>query len=463
MTTSSLRRFLVGSTLAILVALATLSCTRSYTLPAVEDVVMYQVNPRNYAPQDSFKEISRHLDEIEDLGVNVIWFMPICEIGVEKSVKSPYCVRNYVSVNPEFGTVEDFKELVSGAHKRGMSVIIDWVANHTAWDHAWIKDHPDWYTRGEDGEIISPAGTGWRDVADLDFDNPGLCREMISQMRFWVDEVGIDGFRCDAADFVPYEFWVDCVRELRSTSGHPLLLLAEGQRKDHFEAGFDMNYAWGWLSALRRLFSTQGGGFGAPPAGNSEGRRMQRRGPTPVSTLFEADSQEYEGLSEGKVKLRFTTNHDEYVKNSPVREFWGNDGSVAAFVASTFIHGGMLVYGCQEVGYPGKINFFNYVPVDWKANPEMRASYKKLISIFKNEPAIRKGSMTPHPDNDILVFERTLGKDTILVMVNLRDEQKKVAVPSSFVGKTAMELSKEKPVTLSSDITLAPFQYMILK
>ena len=190
---------------------------------------------------------------------------------------------------------------------------------------------------------------------------------------------------------------------------------------------------------------------------------MQRRGPVPVSTLFEADSQEYEGLAEGKVKLRFTTNHDEYVKNSPVREFWGDDGSVAAFVASTFIHGGMLVYGCQEVGYPGKINFFNYVPVDWKANPEMRASYKKLISIFKNEPAIRKGGMTPHPDNDILVFERTLGKENILVMVNLRDEQKKVAVPSSFVGKTLMELSKEKPVTLSSEITLAPFQYMILK
>ena len=196
---------------------------------------MYQVNPRNFAPENSFKAVDARLDAIKDLGANTVWFMPICEIGVEKSVNSPYCVKDYTGINPEFGTLDDFKTLVAHAHDKGMTVIIDWVANHTSWDNQWIKDHPDWYTHDEEGEIIHPDGTSWNDVADLNFDNPDLCQAMIDAMKFWVEQVGVDGFRCDAADYVPFEFWKDCVAQLRAT-GHNLLMLAEGSRKDHFDA-----------------------------------------------------------------------------------------------------------------------------------------------------------------------------------------------------------------------------------
>jgi hypothetical protein len=473
--------------LILLLAVLACACTAklsTVTIPAPEDVVMYQVNPRNFAPEESFKAVNARIDAIADLGTNVVWFMPICEIGIEKAVQSPYCVKDYRAVNPEFGTLDDFKEVVAHAHARGMAVIIDWVANHTSWDNQWIKDNPDWYTHNEEGEIIHPAGTSWNDVADLNFDNPDLCQAMIDAMKFWVEEIGIDGFRCDAADYVPFEFWKDCVAQLRAT-GHPLLMLAEGQRKDHFDAGFDLNYAWGWLSALRRVFNgeTVTVQQPAPQAQRPQGQRQQgqRQGnrpqgqqqpqmrtrtvtrTVPVSTLFAADSSEYAGLPAGKVKLRFTTNHDEHVKMSPVREFFGNDGSLAAFVATAFIHGGILVYGCQEIGYPGKINFFNYAEMDWDANPGMVQEYKDLIALYKSHPALRRGSLVPYPHNDVLIFERVEDSETLLVMVNLRDSQVQAPVPASWQGRKAEDLLSGKSVSFGATELMRPFEYVIVK
>lgn len=467
--------------LILILAILAVACNTApppVSIPAPEDVVMYQINPRNFAPENSFKAVDARLDAIRDLGTNVVWFMPICEIGVEKAVQSPYCVKDYKAVNPEFGTLDDFKKLVAHAHSRGMAVIIDWVANHTSWDNQWIKDNPDWYTHDENGEIIHPAGTGWNDVADLNFDNPELCQAMIDAMKFWVEDVGIDGFRCDAADYVPFEFWKDCVAQLRATD-RPLLLLAEGQRKDHFDAGFDLNYAWGWLSALRRVFNgetvtiQQPAPQGQRPQGQRQGGRQQGQQPqvrtrtvtrtVPVSSLFAADSSEYAGLPAGKVKLRFTTNHDEHVKMSPVREFFGNDGSIAAFVATAFIHGGILVYGCQEVGYPGKINFFNYAEIDWDANPGMVDAYKELISIYKSHSALRRGALVPYPHDDVLTFERKDDSETLLVMVNLRDTQVRAPIPSAWQGRKSADLLSGGSVTFGETELLRPFEYVIVK
>lgn len=447
---------------AIAMALVLVACSKptecTLTVPSPEDVVMYQVNPRNFAPENSFNAVAAHLDSIQTMGANVLWFMPIYEIGQLKSVNSPYSIKDYRSVNPEFGTLEDFKYLVAESHKRGMIVIVDWVANHTSWDSQWIYDNPEWYTHNEAGEIICPEGTGWNDVADLDFSNPAMCQAMIDAMKFWVEEVGVDGFRCDAADFVPYEFWVDCLNQLRAIEGKELLMLAEGQRKDHFDAGFDMNYAWGWLSALRRVYN--GNTFNRQNA--EGGRRMSRT--VPVSTLFTSDSLEYAGLPEGKVKLRFTTNHDECVKMSPIREFFGPEGSMAAFVATTFIHGGILVYGSQEVGYPGKINFFEYVEIDWESNPQMYKEYCDLIAAYNSEPALRKGTVVPYPDDNVLMFERVYGEDKVLVVINMRDTQHSIALPEQWKGRSCTDVVSGKAVVLPSDTDmLRPFEYYVVK
>lgn len=421
-------------TLSVLAAalLFVSSCSEpkpSYEVPSPQDVAMYQVNPRVFAAENSFLAVADQLDSIKNLGVNVVWFMPIYEIGQVNSVNSPYCIKDYKSINPEFGTLADFKYVVSECHKRGMSVIIDWVANHTSWDNAWIQNK-DWYTQDEEGNIISPAGTGWNDVADLNFDNPEMCQAMIDAMKFWVLEVGVDGFRCDAADFVPFEFWKQCVDALRAIPDHKLLMLAEGSRKDHFEAGFEMNYAWHYLATLRRAF----GNFGPSTGVDMSDPRYSN---VNASSLIKVDESEYDGVPAGCVKLRFITNHDEAVNNSPVVDFHGEQGSLAAFVAATFIRGGALIYGSQEVGYPGKINFFRYVPVDWASNVELRQEYKRLLSIYNEHPAIRRGEVVAYPDDNVLMFDRKYESDEVFVAVNTRGET--VAVENPHGGTLTLE------------------------
>lgn len=413
---------------------------RTYTLPATQDVVMYQVNPRVFAPQGSFRAVGGYLDSIRQLGANVVWFMPVHEVGNEKSVNSPYCVKDYKSVNPEFGTMEEFRQLVSQCHEKGMSVIIDWVANHTSWDNAWIANK-DWYTQDEQGNVVSPANTGWKDVADLNFDNPEMRLAMIDAMRFWVDSVGIDGFRCDAADFVPYSFWKQMMDSLRATPHHPLLMLAEGKRKDHFAAGFDMNYAWDFMESVRQVF----------------------RKDSCASLLFDTDRAEYDSLAAAQVKLRFTTNHDEAAKMSPVKEFGGERGAMAAFVLSAYLHGGALIYGSQEVGYPERIDFFHYCPVDRQANPALRKEFGRLMALYNEYPAIRKGNLNAYPHRDVSVFEKEAAGNRFLILVNVRAEAQTVTLPEAWQNHTSTNLWTNVSEELNDTLSLSPYEYRIFK
>lgn len=421
----------------------TLSCTadKEFTLPATEDVAMYQINPRVFAPENSFNAISERLDSIGDLGVNVLWFMPIYEIGKENSVNSPYCIRDYKALNPEFGTIDDFKELVRLSHENGMAVIVDWVANHTSWDNAWITEHKDWYTHDESGNIISPANTGWLDVADLDFDNDEMRLAMIDAMKYWVTEVGVDGFRCDAADFVPYDFWKQALDSLRAIPDKDLLMLAEGKRKDHFEAGFDMNYAWDFMTGMRNVFIRDSSAL----------------------SLYRIDKEEYDSLPGGKVKLRFTTNHDEASKMAPVAEYGNERGSMSAFVIATYLHGGALIYGSQEVGYPHPIDFFKYVPVDWNSNPDLRDEYKRIISIYNEYPAVRAGKMSGYGNDDAMVFVKEDASAKILVAANVRNGNVSVSVPEEWQGHECTDLMRSTAVIPEESLELMPYEYLILK
>ena len=282
--------------------------TINFELPAIKDVVMYQVNPRVFAPQNSLKVVAHRVDSISKLGANVMWVMPIYPIGKIKSKNSPYSISDYKAVNPEFGTIEDVKALADSCHKHGMAPIVDWVANHTAWDNVWMKDHKDWYTQDKDGNVIFPPNTDWTDVADLNYDNRDMREAMIDAMMFWINEVGLDGLRCDVADQVPTDFWNDAFQRLRKAAApRRLLLLAEGANPDNLiNGGFDMNYAWNFMGALDRVFV--------------KGQ--------PASHLLDVDKQEYGEIPEGKVKLRFTTNHDEATKYSTVQQFGSKKGAI---------------------------------------------------------------------------------------------------------------------------------------
>ena len=417
--------------------------TEAFQLPEVADIAMYQVNPRVFAPSNSLNVVAARIDSIRDLGVNMMWVMPIYPIGLEKGKNSPYCISNYKAIAPEFGTIDDFKHLVQVCHEHQMGIILDWVANHTAWDHPWVKEHPDWYTRDEKADtIICPQPWNWEDVADLNYDNKDMREAMIDAMKFWIVEIGIDGFRCDVADGVPADFWKDAITQLREAAGERrIVMLAEGKNADNFTiGGFDMNYGWDYKDVLSKVFK-----------GN------------PASDLLEADKAEYDSLPDGKVKLRFTTNHDHATEVEPCIQFTNDHGAMAAYVASIFPHGGALIYGSQEVGYPEPINFFKYVPVDWSAKPDVYQEYKKLIGLYNEHPALRKGTMTPYPDNDVLVFEKQDGDEHFLILVNVRNENKTVQVPQSWVGHEVEDEATGKELRLNDTIEMEPFEYLILE
>ena len=415
----------------------------AFEMPAVEDIAMYQVNPRVFAPENSLNAVAARIDSIRDLGVNVMWLMPIYPIGIEKGKNSPYCISDYKAIAPEFGTIDDFKHLAQVCHEHGMGIILDWVANHTAWDHPWVKEHPDWYTRDEKTDtIICPQPWNWEDVADLNYDNKDMREAMIDAMKFWIVEVGIDGFRCDVADGVPADFWKDAIEQLRAAAGdRKIVMLAEGKNEDNFTVGgFDMNYGWDYKDEIVKVWK------GAP-----------------ASDLIKADSAEYANLPAGKVKLRFTTNHDHSTEATPCVEFTNERGAMAAYVASIFPHGGALIYGSQEVSYPEPINFFKYVAVDWTANSAIYQEYKELIELYDEHPALRKGKMRAWSDDNVLIFEKTDAEESFLIIVNVRNESKAVRIPESWVGRETKDEVTDNDFKLESTLTLEPFQYLILK
>lgn len=411
-----------------------------YVIPEPEDVVIYQINPRVFAPEDSFQAVIPHLDEIKALGCNILWFMPIYPIGEERTKNSPYSVKDYYGVNAEYGTIDDFKRLLSEAHNRNLGVILDWVPNHTSWDHAWIKNK-DWYTQDSTGAIIYPEGTNWDDVADLNFDNAEMRMAMIDAMKYWVTEIGVDGFRCDAVDYVPFDFLKQCNDSLRAIPGKKLLMLAEGSRKDHFEAGFDLNYGWDFAVRMRKVY----------------------RDGEPAHTLFAANEEEYADLPPGKLKLRFTTNHDEAAKHAPVVEWINADGSMSAFAIIAYFPGCPMIYGSQEVGYPDPVNFFHYNPVDWNANPGLREKYRNLLAIHNGYEGLRKGKLAVYPDDHILLFERYTDTDRYLVAVNTRDTVQRMTLPETLAERYYVNLYTGRNITLGGQLKLQPFEYLILK
>ena len=413
-----------------------------FKLPEVTDIAMYQVNPRVFAPEKSLNAVAARIDSIKALGVNVIWVMPIYPIGEVKSKNSPYSIKDYKAVAPEFGTIDDFKNLVKVCHEHGIAIILDWVANHTAWDNAWVKEHPDWYTHDKKGEIIFPENTDWTDVADLNYDNPEMRKAMIDAMKFWITEVGIDGFRCDVADSVPTDFWKDAIDQLRKAAApRNIVMLAEGNDKKNFvDGGFDMNYAWDFKDAVIATFKGES-----------------------AKKLLETDSAEYAGLPEGKVKLRFTTNHDEATKESPMVLYGNERGSMAAFVATSMLHGGLLVYGSQEVGYEKPINFFHYVPVNWMQRHELYQEYQQLIKVYNENAALRKGKMADAGTNDdVLLFTRALDGETYIIAVNVHN--KLVPMPTKdLAGTNVTDIMAGKDGTIIDKTSLKPYEYRIWK
>jgi glycosidase len=416
-----------------------LSEAASYTTPATEDIVMYEINIGSFSSTHNLRGIINRLANIKALGVNTIWLMPIYPVGAVNSFGSPYCVRNYLGVNSNLGTLADMQELVTKAHRMHLSVILDWVANHTSWDNTWMS-HPDWYTHNGSGQIISPAGTTWNDVADLNYNNAEMRLAMIAAMRYWVDVAGVDGFRCDAADYVPFDFWQQAITSLQTGRSKQLIMLAEGKRSDHFAAGFKINWSWDFLTGIENAFS-------APNVA--------------VSNIFTANANENAVVPIGSRKLRFTTNHDESNTAVPLTVFQSKSGALCASAITIFLQGVPLIYSGQEVGVASP-SVYQGGTINWAANADMLTFYQQMLGFYNSSPAARRGELQVFSDTNIAVYTKTLGNEKVLVLANTRATIKTYTVPAEFAG-TYLNVMTNTTMTMPSSLGFAGYKYLLLK
>lgn len=410
-----------------------------FQTPATENIVMYEVNTAAMSTTHNFQGVIGRIDSIHDLGINTIWLMPIFPVGIINSFGSPYCVRDYKAVNPNMGTMTDLQTLVNAAHERGMAVILDWVANHTSWDNAWINN-PDWYTQDGSGNIISPPGTSWTDVADLNYDNADMRLAMIDAMEYWIENADIDGFRCDAADYVPFDFWQQAITALNASTDKQLILLAEGDRPDHFTAGFQMNFSWDFLTTLKNVYQ-----LGSNAA-----------------TLYTTNTLEYISVPDGDKKLRFITNHDESNIATPAYVYGSNDAALAATVIASCLQGVPLLYCGQEVGISSSSVYNGAGSINWTINPDLLKNYKNLFAVYNAHAALRYGILTTYSDANFAVFTKELNGEKILVVVNTRETEQLLSVPATLQG-TYTNLISGAEQNLSTTITMEANGWLLLK
>ncbi|HEY8187651.1 MAG TPA: alpha-amylase family glycosyl hydrolase [Pyrinomonadaceae bacterium] len=367
----------------------------------VRDGVIYEIYPRAFSPQGDFNGITARLDDLKDLGVNILWLMPIHPIGQEKkkgTIGSPYAVRDYYAINPDYGTKDDLKKLITEAHRRGMKVIIDIVANHTSWDSVMMKG-PDFYEHDAAGRITYPHD--WSDVAELNYANPQLRQYMTDMLKYWIREFDLDGFRCDVAEEVPTDFWENARAELDKIKPD-IVMLAEGHKAELLLKAFDFDYSWPLHSALTNV--------------------VQGRGR--ASDLRLEWDREFREWPRGSLHMRFSDNHDE---RRAIARF-GESGALASSALMFTLDGVPLLYNGMEVGdttESGAPALFEKLPIFWsiaERRPEFRRFYKQMMALRRSSTALRRGSVEWLPNSDesrVLTYVRRSEDEEVLVAINL--------------------------------------------
>jgi uncharacterized protein YjdB len=411
-------------------------------VPDPRDANIYQVHIRPHSAAGNLASVTADLDRIKSLGINVLYLMPIYPYGTDaKSTNSPYCIKDFKAVGSEYGTLTDMRNLVESAHAKGMAVMLDIAINGTSWDHPWTISHPDYYMRT--GTTINQLAN-FGDIAALDLNNTGLRSAIKDAMRYWVFAANIDGYRCDFANNPPLDFWTEIISNLRGITSHNLLMLAEGDRLQNFQAGFDLNFGDKWFyDALKNV---AGGG--------------------PVSTRFQTtNDMEYTYATGSQQEVRWTANHDSENNSdtAPFTVFKSNAGVVANFLVSGYMKGVPFLTSGQEVAFNQVIPWpYTGVKINW-SNTAATPEFAKILTYRNSSAAIRRGVMTPYASDDICAFTKTLGTEKVIVMANLRNTAKTFVIPAGFTG-TYKDAYTGTTVTLTSGATqsFAAYQYIVL-
>ena len=397
-----------------IIGLGILSCTTQKTTKMTNSpsewkhhTNIYEVNLRQYTKEGTFRAFEKEMPRLKEMGVKTLWLMPITPISqkVKKgTMGSQYAAHDYVSINPEFGNLEDFKHLVDEAHKMGFNVIIDWVANHTGWDHVWTKSHPEYYLKDPKTNDFQIA-SGMDDIIELDYKNPAMRQAMIDAMKFWVKETNIDGFRCDLASWVEVDFWQQARPEVEKIK--PLFFIGEFDELDNPDYGkvFDASYSWTWMHKTADYYKKD----------------------LPLSELKDLLIK-YSAIGDESMRAWFTTNHDENTWNGTEYEKYGLIAKPLAVFSATW-NGVPLLYSGQELPNMKRLEFFEKDVINWNGNNQMASFYQTLLNLKSTNPALRGGDsnvttylLKTSADDKILAYVRKNGKDEVLVVLNMSKE-----------------------------------------
>ena len=434
--------------------------TTTANLPEwAETAVIYEANLRQGTQGRTLKSMSDELPRLKQLGVDIVWLMPIhpiSELNRKGTLGSYYAVKDYKAVNPEFGTLDDFKDFVKRAHALGIKVILDEVCNHTGCDNSWVTENPGLYARNEKGEMFGPFD--WTDTYKLDYSNPATRAAMLDALKFWVKECDIDGYRCDVAMEVPTDFWEEARPQLEAIK--PVFMLAEAAKPELTSKAFNADYAWPMKDVFNAIAATKGVNSYA----KEHGQKLPVVNALAIDSLLQAQELSY---PQGSIRMNMVTNHDLNSWEGTEFERYGR-GLGAFAVLSCTLPGMPMMYTGQEVGFNHPFEFFEIdtVQPDYKAN-EFTTFYTMLNSLKHNHPALRAGKrggkmvrhMTQSPD--IYAFSRVLPEDEVMVIINMSDEPQ----PLKWKGKAPSVKGKTDYFT-SADAklpeTLQPWQFMIL-
>jgi 1,4-alpha-glucan branching enzyme len=413
-----------------------------------KQAVLYQINLRQFTPDGTFHAAQAQLPRLKTLGVDIIWLMPIHPIGVKNrkgTLGSPYSVKDYLAVNPEFGTKADLKAFVEAAHAQGMKVILDWVANHTAWDNPIHAAHPEWYEKDWKGANRPTPWWDWSDIIDLNYAQPGLRQYMTNAMTYWVREFGIDGYRCDVAGYVPLDFWENVRSELDAIK--PVFMLGEFDQRDIHARAFDASYAWKWNNAMHDI----------------------AMGKADVGALFGFYSELESAWPKAAQRMTYTENHDQNAWEGTEFERFGP--ALENAIVLSFIGEGMpLIHNGQEAGNTKRLKFFDKDPIIWESHPN-EALFKKLITFRDAHSALWNapwgGTMTPVVNSapgKVLSFTRANGGDKVFALFKMSGTEQTIRFTDGPVLGTYRDYNSGQSVTIGPDssITLAPWSHTIL-
>ena len=413
-----------------------------------KNATIYEVNLRQYTEAGTFRAFEDHLPRLKEMGIDILWLMPIQPIGEKNrkgSMGSFYSVKDYYGINPEFGTMDDFKHLVNKIHELGMYVIIDWVANHSAWDNYLVTEHPEWYSKSPEGNFQPTPWYDWDDIIEFDFEQPAMRQYMTEALKYWVKETNIDGYRCDVAGFIPIDFWETARASLDSIK--PVFMLAEWESRDLHKKAFDMTYSWSLWEKMHNAAT----------------------GKKSLGPLIEYIAHDVSTFPKDGYRMTFTDNHDKNAWEGTQYTNFGA-GLHAAMVLAATVNGMPLVYSGQEAGLDKSLAFFDKDQIVWQTH-ENEILYKKLFTLKHQNQALWNGAnggemIRVYNDkmDQVISFYREKNGDKILSIINFSDQPVEVTLKTDRFSGPYTDLFGEKSIELNNydSFSLKPWDYLVL-